>query len=313
MHGAVSGRDRRWSVSNGWSAALSRRRLILSGGALAVTGCGSKTAPPAAGGSAPPAGSLPWAIAGDWRSADDRDRDRWRHPLESLTFWGLKPGQTVVEFWPGAGWYTDIVAPYLTGSGGVLYAACMEADDPGEPAAREVAAAYRRKVEQKPTLFRSVKITSFGPRSGAVAPAGTADLVLFLRNIHNWMARGLAEKAFHDAMAALKPGGVLGIEEHRAGPEGVQDVIASSGYVQEAYVRQLAKEAGFVLAASSEVNANPKDNHNHPFGVWTLPPTRLSAPRGQPADPAFDHRKYDAIGESDRMTLKFVKPDRGGG
>jgi predicted methyltransferase len=122
------------------------------------------------------------------------------------------------------------------------------------------------------------------------------------------MAAGLAEKAFHDAFAALKPGGVLGVEEHRAKPGGVQDPMAGSGYVQERYVKQIAKEAGFDFAGSAEINANPKDTHDHPFGVWTLPPERRSSPRGQPADPNFDHSKYDAIGESDRMTLKFVKP-----
>jgi predicted methyltransferase len=141
-----------------------------------------------------------------------------------------------------------------------------------------------------------------------VAPAGSADLVLFLRNLHNWMAAGLAEKAFRDAFAALKPGGALGVEEHRADPAAVPDVMAASGYVPQAYVIQLAQEAGFTLAAASEINANPKDDHNHPFGVWTLPPVRRSSPRGQPADPNFDHSKYDAIGESDRMTLRFVKP-----
>jgi predicted methyltransferase len=141
-----------------------------------------------------------------------------------------------------------------------------------------------------------------------VAPAGSADLVLFLRNLHNWMAAGLAEKAFRDALAALKPGGVLGIEEHRAKAGGLQDPMAASGYVQEAYVRQLARESGFQSAGASEINANPKDDRDHPFGVWTLPPERRSSPRGQPPNPAFDHSRYDAVGESDRMTLKFVKP-----
>ncbi|MCE3289738.1 MAG: methyltransferase, partial [Caulobacter sp.] len=141
-----------------------------------------------------------------------------------------------------------------------------------------------------------------------VAPAGTADLVLFLRNLHNWMAAGIADKAFRDAFAALKPGGVLGIEEHRGIPGAVQDPLAADGYVQQDYAVQLAKEAGFLLVSDSEINANPKDDRKHPYGVWTLPPTRLSAPRGQPPKAGFDHAKYDAIGESDRMTLKLVKP-----
>ncbi len=215
---------------------------------------------------------------------------------------------TVVEFWPGAGWYTDVLAPYLKQTGGKLYAADLQVGDPSEPAAAEIVEAYRRKLEASPRVYGKVEIAAFGPTSGPLPPAGGADMVLFLRNVHNWMAGGFAEKAFHDAFAVLKPGGVLGVEEHRAAPGGVQDVLAGNGYVQEAYVRQLAQEAGFAFDKSSEINANPADLKDYPFGVWTLPPTRLSAPRGQPAKPGFDHSKYDAIGESDRMTLRFVKP-----
>ena len=290
-------------MTDSFTTRVSRRGLLAGTGTLVLGACGRRAVRPVAAGAA--AGSLEWAIAGDWRPAEDRSRDPWRHPLESLRFWGLKPGMTVVELWPGAGWYTDILAPFLTSTHGVLYAANLE---PGGPAAKAVVEAYRRKLLARPDLYGCVKVTAFGPTSGPPAPAGSADLVLFLRNLHNWMAAGLAEKAFRDALAALKPGGVLGVEEHRAKPGGVQDVLAASGYVQEAYVKQMAKEAGFVLVASSEINANPKDNRDHPFGVWTLPPTRLSAPRGQPSGRAFDHRPFDAIGESDRMTLKFAKP-----
>lgn len=246
-------------------------------------------------------------VAGAWRSPADKARDVWRHPVETLKFWDLKPGQTVVEFWPGAGWYTEIVAPFLADTNGKLYAATLQAD-PTDPSAVEIVEAYKRKLADKPRLYGKVEVTSFGPTSGPVAPDGSADLVMFLRNLHNWMAAGIAEKAFKDALAALKPGGILGVEEHRGEAGRVQDVLAADGYVQEAYVIQMAKEAGFVLAGSSEINANPKDTKDHPFGVWTLPPTRLSGPRGAPAEPGFDHAKYDAIGESDRMTLKFMKP-----
>ena len=245
------------------------------------------------------------AVAGAWRMPEDRARDPWRHPVESLTWWGLKPGMTVVEFWPGAGWYTDILAPFLEATAGKLYEADLE---PADPAATQIVQAFAAKLAAKPKLYGKVEITAFGPMSGPVAPAGTADLVLFLRNLHNWMAAGIADKAFKAAFAALKPGGVLGIEEHRAEAGQMQDVLAASGYVQQAYAIQLAKEAGFILAGASEINANPKDTKDHPFGVWTLPPTRLSAPRGQPPKPGFDHSKYDAFGESDRMTLKLVKP-----
>lgn len=281
---------------------LSRRALIAGAGAATLAAC--RRAPGAAKGG-PAKGSLEWAIAGDWRAEADKARDRWRHPLETLRFWGFAPSMTVVEFWPGAGWYTDILAPCLTEDRGKLYAAGFE---PVDVAARQVDDAYAAKLKARPDLYRAVSVTAFGPSSGPVAPAGSADLVLFLRNLHNWMAAGLAEKAFRDALAALKPGGILGIEEHRAKPGGVQDVLAASGYVQEAYVSRLAQEAGFRLLAASELNANPRDTKDHPFGVWTLPPELRSSPRGQPADPKFDHAKYLAIGESDRMTLKFEKP-----
>jgi predicted methyltransferase len=292
----------------------SRRGLLTGVGAVGVSaslaGCGRKDDAPK---DAKPASkaepmSLKAAAEGVWRSPADKARDAWRHPVESLEFWGLKPGQTVVEFWPGVGWYTDILAPYLAATGGKLYAATLQTDLPDEPNAKETVEAYSRKLVEKKKVYGDVTITAFGPTSGPVAPAGSADLVLFLRNLHNWMAAGLVEKAFRDALTALKPGGVLGIEEHRGEPGRVQDVLAADGYVQQAYVIEMAKEAGFVLDGESEINANPKDTKDHPFGVWTLPPTRLSAPRGEPAESGFDHAKYDAIGESDRMTLKFVKP-----
>ena len=287
----------------GSAASFSRRGALI--GALALAACGKK-------GEAEPASikaarnmTLQDAVAGDWRPAADKARDAWRHPVETLEFWGLKPGQTVVEFWPGAGWYTDILAPYLAANKGKLIAADLE---PTDPASTEIVEAYRARLKAKPKIYGEVEITAFGPTSGPVAPAASADLVLFLRNLHNWMAAGIAEKAFRDAFAALKPGGVLGIEEHRAPPGGVQDVLAANGYVQEAYAVRLAQEAGFVLDKTSEINANPADDRDHPFGVWTLPPVRLSAPRGEPADPNFDRAPYDAIGESDRMTLRLVKP-----
>ncbi|HEY3696156.1 methyltransferase [Phenylobacterium sp.] len=286
---------------------LSRRSVLAA--VLVLAGCSRKPAgkaPEAPGASGPM--TLPGAVAGRWRSPGDKVRDRWRHPAESLAFWGLKPGWTVVEFWPGAGWYTDILAPYLASNHGRLYLANLQTADPADLSAQEMDAALRERIRARPGLYGDVRFTTFGPASGPVAPAGTADLVLFLRNLHNWMAAGVAEKAFRDAFDALKPGGVLGIEEHRAAPGGVQDPLAGDGYVQQAYAIQLAKEAGFVLDKASEINANPKDSRDHPFGVWTLPPVRRSSPRGQPDDPTFDHARYDAIGESDRMTLRFVKP-----
>ena len=287
----------------GSAVSFSRRGALI--GALALAACGKKGEAEPAPTKAARNMTLQDAVAGDWRSPADKARDAWRHPIETLEFWGLQPGQTVVEFWPGAGWYTDILAPYLAANKGKLIAADLE---PTDPASTEIVEAYRARLKAKPKIYGDVEITAFGPTSGPVAPAGSADLVLFLRNLHNWMAAGIAEKAFRDAFAALKPGGVLGVEEHRAAPGGVQDVLAANGYVQEAYVVRLAQEAGFVLDKTSEINANPADDRDHPFGVWTLPPVRLSAPRGEPADPNFDRAPYDAIGESDRMTLRLVKP-----
>lgn len=289
---------------------LSRRGLIGLAAAAGVSACHRKSG--ADQGSTPGAlalatapTSLEGAVDGAWRAPADRARDVWRHPAQSLTFWGLKPHMTVVEFWPGSGWYTDILAPYLAGTGGVLYAANVT---PATPAAQQMLQAFQQRVTAHPRLFGQVRFTAFGAGTGPVAPAGSCDLALFLRNLHDWMRGGIAEKAFHDAFAALKPGGALGIEAHRAAAGGIQDVLASSGYVQEAYVRQMAGEAGFVFEAASEINANPRDHRDHPFGVWTLPPTLRTAPEGQPPNPRFDSAPFRAIGESDRMTLRFRKP-----
>jgi len=284
---------------------LTRRLLLATATALALTACKPKPKPAAP--KAPPS-YMEKVLAGEWRLPADKARDAFRHPAESLLFWGLKPGMTVVEFWPGAGWYTDVLAPYLELTAGRLFVATQPSDDPAEPAAAQMVGAYTHKLKQRRKIYGQVQVTAFGPRSGPVCPEGTADLVLFLRNVHNWMAGGIAEKAFRDAFAALKPGGVLGVEEHRANPGGVQDPLAFDGYVQEAWVKQLAEEAGFRFDKASEINANPQDDKHHPFGVWTLPPVRRSSPKGQPEDPNFDHTEFDTIGESDRMTLRFVKP-----
>ena len=289
---------------------VSRRSLIVGAAALALSACQRRTddpaAPePAAGG--PEEGTLAWAVAGPWREAD-KARDAWRHPVETLTFFGLQPSMTVVEFWPGAGWWTEILAPYLARGGGRLYAASFQTGPLADAAQTQIVNRFRHRFGSNERLYGDIEMAEFGPTSGPVAPTGSADLVMFMRNLHNWMAAGIAEKAFADAFAALKPGGVLGIEQHRGDMAGDQDPAAASGYVQEAFVKQLAAEAGFLFEASSEVNANPRDTKDHPFGVWTLPPQGLTAPRGAPPDPEFDRSAYDAIGESDRMTLKFRKP-----
>ncbi|MEH6663273.1 MAG: methyltransferase [Brevundimonas sp.] len=297
--------------------SASRRRLLAGGAAAAglalVSACGRSDEPEAPAGQPegpppPPEGSLEWAVAGPWR-AQDQTRDAWRHPVETLTFFGIQPDMHVIEMWPGVGWYTEILAPYLNRGGGKLYAAGFEIGPDADPALRQVMARFEGRFASDRRLYGDVEITAFGPTSGPLAPAGSVDMVLFLRSLHAWMAAGIAEKAFADAYAALKPGGVLGVEQHRGASGGDQDPAAASGYVQEAFVKQLAAEAGFVFVAASEVNANPRDTKDHPFGVDTLPPNSQTAPAGEPPDPEFDRSRYDAIGESDRMTLKFRKPE----
>ena len=246
-------------------------------------------------------------IRNDSRTPEEKARDIWRHPEASLLFWGLKPGEVVIDVAPGTGWWTDILAPYLARTGGRYIAATADLNDPKtSDGARKGRAAFESKYEADPKLYGNVSAVGFGQVSGPLAAPGTVDLVLVSREIHDWaMVDGFVQKAFGDFHAALKRGGVLAIEDHRA-VDGA-DPKKGDGYISEAYVIGEAKKAGFVLAARSEINANPNDTKDHPFGVWTLPPTRRSAPAGQPPNPAFDRAKYDAIGESDRMTLKFVK------
>ncbi len=264
-----------------------------------------KPAPEAPAAAPAPEGSLAWAAAGAWRL--EPERDRWRHPVETLTFFGITPSSVVVEVFPGRGWYTAVLAPYLGAGGGKLYAATF---DPLRASDAQMAtlAEYKARFAAVPHAGEVIAVTVLSPERQEIAPDGTADLVLVMRNVHTLMAEGFAEKAFASFYRALKPGGVLGVEQHRARSTGLQDPQAGAGYVQEAYVKQLAAEAGFVFVGSSEINANAKDTKDHPFGVWTLPPVLRTAPLGLAPDPDFDTKPYEAIGESDRMTLKFQKP-----
>ena len=235
-------------------------------------------------------------VAAPGRASENTVRDGARHPAASLEFWGLKPGQTVIEISPGGGYWSEILAPYAKETGGHYIAATGRPD---------------QRLPEKfnnAAVYGPVHYTVFNKDSGALGAPASADVVLTARNIHNWIwTPGMADKAMKDFYAVLKPGGVLGVEEHRADPK-TKAAETQNGYVSTQHVIDLATKAGFKLEARSEINANPKDTKDHPFGVWTLPPSRQSSEKDKPSPAGFDRAKYDAIGESDRMTLRFRKP-----
>jgi predicted methyltransferase len=252
------------------------------------------------------------AAAGDWRSDEASARDASRHPTASLEFWGLKPGMTILEIQPGSNpYWTDILAPYARMTGGAYYVTGADLANPKlSDGARKARADFEARYGSKPDLYGDVRVLNWGAVTRTL-PAETFDFILTARSIHGWMQSepGTVEatfKAFHEA---LKPGGILAVEQHRAKPSAYGKEDPASGYVSERYVIEQAQKAGFALAGQSDVNANPKDTKDHPFGVWTLPPNLRSTAYGsdKDEDPAFDKSKYIAIGESDRMTLKFVK------
>ncbi|MBP8247433.1 MAG: class I SAM-dependent methyltransferase [Phenylobacterium sp.] len=251
--------------------------------------------------------ALKTAVAGAARTEANTARDAARHPYETLVFWGVKPKQTIIEISPGGGYWTEILAPYAKATGGAYIASAADLDNPKlSDGARKGRAAFEAKYADE-AKFGKVGLVNFGMESKPLG-AASADMVITARNIHNWLWQPpMLDKAMADFYAALKPGGVLAVEEHRADPR-PQNADARDGYVATATVVAAAEKAGFKLDAASEVNANPKDTKDHPFGVWTLPPSRTSSQGGKAPDPAFDRAKYDAIGESDRMTLRFVKP-----
>lgn len=238
------------------------------------------------------------ALAGDHRIEKYVSRDQFRHPLETLLFFGLKPEMTVVEIWPGGGWYTDILAPALKGTG--KYYAAAHPKDSDQDFVKRMLKRYDEKLKSRPEIFGEVLVTELGRHKTNIAPAGSADMVLTFRNVHNWMKFGYERVVFQAMFEALKPGGILGVVEHRADPDDFPDPQALSGYVHESQIKEMAADAGFEFVGSSEINANPKDARKHPEGVWTLPPSLRLKDK--------DRAKYLAIGESDRMTLKFKKP-----
>lgn len=291
--------------------------LIAAVSALALTACTPDKAPPPSTADAAPAAAeapaltLADVIAADRRSAAEKARDAWRHPAETLEFFEVTPSKKVVEVWPGGGWYTNILAPWLGSGGGTLVAAGFDPStiEDADRRARTEARIEEFKANYAHPEFGTIEYSSFSKASGPLTADGTADVVLTFRNLHNWMSESYAEKFFADAYTALKPGGVLGVVEHRLPSTQAQDPKASNGYVHEDYVKSLAAAAGFEFVGASEINANPADTADHPFGVWTLPPVMSAANRDGTTVEGYDAEKYKAIGESDRMTLKFRKPE----
>ena len=243
------------------------------------------------------ASQLDSVLAGSWRSQANRARDAYRHPKATLQFFGVRPDRTVIEITPGGGWYAEILAPLLHDYGHYIAAEKMPAAD---SEARSDDSALRRKFAADAAHYGNARIVQFDPKAPVFGAPASADLVLTFRNVHNWVEAGTAPAMFKAFFAVLKPGGVLGVVDHRAGDGASLEAVKRSGYLPTSYVVKLATEAGFTLDESSEINANPKDTKDYPKGVWTLPPTLTLGEQ--------DRAKYLAIGESDRMTLRFVKP-----
>jgi predicted methyltransferase len=272
--------------SQAWVWRPRRQAMIILGLAIMLPTGGFRSPSLAESGAA-----LAAIIDGPQRSPANKARDPYRHPAEIVAFFGIRPDSNVVEIVPGrAGYWTEILAPYLKDHGHYTISG---------DATRDIAPLNTR-IAISPELYGKIAITEFNGGDQEVAPQGSADFVLTFRNIHNWMRAGTAEAAFRAFYRALKPGGVLGVEEHRARTDQPQDPQAKSGYVRQDYAIALAERAGFKLVGSSEVNANPKDTRDYPEGVWTLPPTYRLGDQ--------DREKYAAIGESDRFVLKFQKP-----
>jgi len=264
-----------------------------------ATGPAAPPAPQAPPRDAATAAAIERVLAGAHRSAENRARDAYRHPVDTLLFFGIKPDMTVVEVWPGTGgWYTEVLAPLLA-EHGKLYAAVLPPMPANEYVTKSLAE-FDAKLAARPDLYGKVTVTRLGPGDFNIAPPGSADLVVTFRNLHNWMNLGFEKEAIAEMFRALKPGGTLGIVEHRGNAAKPQDPRAASGYVNEQYAIDLIQAAGFVLEARSEINANPKDTKDYEQGVWALPPTWRAGNR--------DRAKYEAIGESDRFTLRFRKP-----
>jgi predicted methyltransferase len=239
------------------------------------------------------------AVNSPARSSADKARDPYRHPVETLSFFGIRPDMTVVEVWPFGGWYTAILAPYLR-EHGKLYAAAMDPDSK-EPEDLQYNRELHALFAAHPQLFDKVELSVLSPgKKMQLAPDGSADMVLTFRNIHNWVWDGTQKEVFAAMYRALKPGGILGVVEHRNNDPKFVPQKSGQAYTGEQYAIELAQSVGFRFVARSQINSNPKDTKDYPKGVWTLPPSYALGDK--------DRAKYAAIGESDRFTLKFVKP-----
>lgn len=244
------------------------------------------------------------AIAGDWRAPANVARDQYRHPRETLAFFGIRRDMTVIEIWPAAGWYSEILAPYLRKKGHYLAAMTLPeraGDEAAQASAQKTLDALRTKFAKDPDVYEGAEVVQFEPAAPVLGPPGSADAVLTFRNVHNWVMAGNEQAMFKAMYAVLRPGGTLGVVDHRAAPDQPPAEMKTSGYLPQDYVIALAEGAGFVLEDKSEINANPLDTKDYPEGVWTLPPTYTLGDK--------DRAKYAAIGESDRMTLRFRKKE----
>ena len=282
---------------------LSRSAAFALAALLAACGGPDSNGPTAAADQEVPAvragPSLVDVAGGEHRSEENKARNGFRHPAETMAFFGIQPDMTVVEIWPAGGWYTEVIAPYLRADGKYIAAHW----DPNSEIEfiRKGAKAYQDKLAAHPERYDNVVMSVLMyPDQMEFAPPESVDMVVTFRNVHNWMARDFADDMFAVMYKALKPGGILGVVEHRGNPATPQDPKAASGYVNQDYAIQLAENAGFKLTATSEINANPLDTKDYETGVWTLPPTMRAGDENRD--------KYLAIGESDRFTLRFIKP-----
>jgi predicted methyltransferase len=275
---------------------MTRTLLKLVGSALLAT---AMLAVPTGAVAADTGRMIEEAMNGSYRSDAYKARNQYRHPQATLLFFGLQPDMSVVEITPGRGWYSEIVAPVLRDDG-AYYAAAYRITEDSPGFFRRMDADLRAKRDTLPEIFGNMELVYFDRAMPEFVPSGSVDMVLTFRNVHNWAKAGSAEAMFGGFFDALKPGGVLGVVEHRAKPGTSLQRQIRSGYMTEEYVIELATRAGFQLAGRSEANANPKDSADHPGGVWNLPPSSRNVPDG-------DAERMRQIGESDRMTLKFVK------